>query len=664
MGNENTLVAAVGHPLYMIRNQQLSGSSPLVGSTYDHQTMRFGSSSMNLRRLVLAILSAAILSACSRAGATGTPAQPPATAVPQQQLAMATGTLTIAVPRDAADRFRKPAYISSATTQAALFIDSITKAAGSSTSCSSGCTISYATTAGTHTFRAEIANGSNLVLAAGSASVTVLPGAGNNLTVTLNGAAAAASWVSTTSTSTNSIVGTYSIADSSSVLITSAPAGASTAFDNAPITFSPSTSMGFSGTASFTTTGSSTTLSAPESSGNNYPFTATCSASANGGFTIGATSGTSAAGISAGQLSGLVPALSYPSSTLNTSAMHTYKCNNGTIVDASAPRFLYTANNTSGNISGFIINPATGALTAVAGPLPSLASAFDVAASGTFLYGVGINTNGVYGYTINQSTGTLTALSGSPFATGGISDQWVTTTPNGSFLYADTGSALYAFAINPSIGALTSVSGSPYAMAAGGRWVVASNSFVYAPTSASGIYAWSINSSTGALTGVPGAPFATSTPAFGASISPNGSFLYTSGNANGVYAYTINSSTGALTAVSGSPFAGPGSTPNSGSAVNPASSFFYAASAGNNLYGYAINAATGALTAMSGSPFSGGGGTWGVVVDPTGSFLYVADATANTVSAFSINSSTGVLTAVSGSPYATGTRPIGIAIGI
>jgi len=98
--------------------------------------------------------------------------------------------------------------------------------------------------------------------------------------------------------------------------------------------------------------------------------------------------------------------------------------------------------------------------------------------------------------------------------------------------------------------------------------------------------------------------------------------------------------------------------------VNPASSFFYAASAGNNLYGYAINAATGALTAMSGSPFSGGGGTWGVVVDPTGSFLYVADATANTVSAFSINSSTGVLTAVSGSPYATGTRPIGIAIGI
>ncbi|MGB6986172.1 MAG: hypothetical protein WBD74_09400, partial [Candidatus Aquilonibacter sp.] len=97
----------------------------------------------------------------------------------------ATGTLTIVVPRrNTAHGERRPLYISSATTQAALFIDSTTVAAGSSTSCSSGCTISYKTDAGPHTFRAEIASSSNFVLAAGAKSVTVAPGnvAGNNVT--------------------------------------------------------------------------------------------------------------------------------------------------------------------------------------------------------------------------------------------------------------------------------------------------------------------------------------------------------------------------------------------------------------------------------------------------------------------------------------------------
>jgi len=291
---------------------------------------------MKPRTLALSILTAAVLLACSRAGSNSTPPQAVAVANSMPPISLAaTGTLTIAVPSGTTAKFRRPTYISSATTQAALFIDSITTAAGSSSSCSSGCTISYATTAGTHTFRAEIANGSNVVLAAGSRSVTVLPGAGNNITLTLNGAASIASWVSTTSTTTNSISGTYSIKDPSLVLITSAPAGASTAFDNAPIAFSTNTSGGFTGTASFTTTGSSTTLSAPDANGNDYPFTASCSGSANGIFSITAASGGSSAGISPGQLSGLSPAVTYPSATLNALGMHTYGCFNGTIGDAS-----------------------------------------------------------------------------------------------------------------------------------------------------------------------------------------------------------------------------------------------------------------------------------------------------------------------------------------
>ncbi len=282
-------------------------------------------------RLVAFILIGTALAACSSAGSRSTLPQTPPQVAPAAAGA-ATGTLTIKVPPETNSFRERPSYISSATKQAALFIDTVTTAAGSSSSCAGGCTIAYSTTAGTHTLRAEIAGAANVVLAEGAKSVTLVPGPGNNFTITLNGAAALALWVSTTSTTTHSISGTYAIEDSAKVPITSAPAGASTAFDNTPVTFSALTGPGFTGTASFTTSGTSTTLSAPDANGNDYPFTATCGAGATGTFTITATSGSSSGGISPAQLSGL--SLSYPSSNLTVS-MHTYRCSSGTIHDAS-----------------------------------------------------------------------------------------------------------------------------------------------------------------------------------------------------------------------------------------------------------------------------------------------------------------------------------------
>jgi len=76
---------------------------------------------------------------------------------------------------------------------------------------------------------------------------------------------------------------------------------------------------------------------------------------------------------------------------------------------------------------------------------------------------------------------------------------------------------------------------------------------------------------------------------------------------------------------------------------------------------YALGAG-GALTAIGGSPFAAGSGPSAVVVDPTGSFLYVANATSGNVSVFAVNSGTGALSAVSGSPYAAGSLPSAIAI--
>jgi 6-phosphogluconolactonase (cycloisomerase 2 family) len=78
---------------------------------------------------------------------------------------------------------------------------------------------------------------------------------------------------------------------------------------------------------------------------------------------------------------------------------------------------------------------------------------------------------------------------------------------------------------------------------------------------------------------------------------------------------------------------------------------------------YSINSSTGALTAV-GSVLPTGIEPYSVVVDPTGSFLYVANFTRSpspgTVSAYSINKNSGALTYIN--LYLTGIDPSYIAI--
>ncbi|HVT98471.1 MAG TPA: beta-propeller fold lactonase family protein, partial [Acidobacteriaceae bacterium] len=64
-------------------------------------------------------------------------------------------------------------------------------------------------------------------------------------------------------------------------------------------------------------------------------------------------------------------------------------------------------------------------------------------------------------------------------------------------------------------------------------------------------------------------------------------------------------------------------------------------------------------TETSGSPYTTNTGAWSVLVDSTGSYVYVANRTAGTISAFLLTN-TGALTAVSGSPFATGSLPVAL----
>jgi 6-phosphogluconolactonase (cycloisomerase 2 family) len=134
--------------------------------------------------------------------------------------------------------------------------------------------------------------------------------------------------------------------------------------------------------------------------------------------------------------------------------------------------FAYTANFGSNNVSGYTIDPSTGALTPIAAssgnPFPAGSAPVSVAVdpSGKFAYVANFGSNNVSGYTIDPSTGALTpiaASSGNPFPAGSGPFS-VAVDPSGTFAYvANNGSNnVSGYRIDPKTGALTAITGAPF----------------------------------------------------------------------------------------------------------------------------------------------------------------------------------------------------------
>jgi 6-phosphogluconolactonase len=282
------------------------------------------------------------------------------------------------------------------------------------------------------------------------------------------------------------------------------------------------------------------------------------------------------------------------------------------------------------------------------------------------------STNNVSAFTIDGA-GALTPVPGSPFTTGS-EPVGVAVDPTGQFVYVANGRtfAVSAFRIDATNGALTPVPGSPFSTGqfAFSVTVDPTGQFVYVASEDSRLWGYTIDGGSGALTPVPGSPFPNEVGARSVVVDPTGQFVYVancgifgcgSAGSGSVSAYAIDSATGALTAISGSPFAA--GTHSSSVAVDPTGSFVYVANMGSNdVSAYTINAATGALTPIAGSPFPAGPSSFHVAVDPTGQFAYVANCGSNfpcpppaqgSVSAYTIDPATGALTPVAGSPFAT-----------
>jgi 6-phosphogluconolactonase len=286
-----------------------------------------------------------------------------------------------------------------------------------------------------------------------------------------------------------------------------------------------------------------------------------------------------------------------------------------------------------------------------------------------FLYATS-NAN-VLVFSVDSSTGALTLEPNGPSAPGGFG---IAATPSASFLYSsnDTAGGVAGFSIGQA-GALSAVNGSPFLLPNDPPYSNLNNvdslamhpsgQFLYAPDPpANEVIAFGVDSTTGVLTPIAGSPFPAGTQPEQVVVTPSGQFLYvsdddTSASAGGIWGFTINSSSGALTTIAGSPFPTFNELNPDGLVIHPSGKFLYSAIPyGNSVEAFSIDPTSGTLTEMPGSPFALGGAgafpvAFSIAQDPAGKFLYALGSEDGRVYGFTVDANSGALTPAAGSPY-------------
>jgi 6-phosphogluconolactonase len=300
----------------------------------------------------------------------------------------------------------------------------------------------------------------------------------------------------------------------------------------------------------------------------------------------------------------------------------------------------------------------------------------DCTTTGDYLYVANGNNTNIAGFGVSTA-GALSVLPSSPY-NNGVAAQSLAITPTNTFLYAATTSGIFCYLIN-SNGSIT-VQNSGSAVAADvvatsmqvdstGNYLLAAGISTSIAAQAIGIY--QINTSTGLLTALSGSPLplytgnastATVVTPTGMLITPNNSYVYVSLQSLGVQVLTLGTG-GALSTGTTPTFLPPLKTSTSpadyGLASDPNSKFLFVCELNTGLRVLSIGT-NGTLNEISGSPYATGTGPTGVVLDPTGSYVYVANKGSNNISAFTLTLASGKLVAVSGSPFSSGGQlPIG-----
>jgi 6-phosphogluconolactonase len=267
-------------------------------------------------------------------------------------------------------------------------------------------------------------------------------------------------------------------------------------------------------------------------------------------------------------------------------------------------------------------------------------------------------------------SGVLTQLSESPYTVGsGI--QSVVIHPSGKYLYAanpgqgENDVSLFDINSDGTVSEITprtAVGTLPFllAMDPGGSFLYVANAL------SNNISVFSITAGTGALTPVAGSPFSINLSPKNMQISPSGNFLYVSAPSQptGVVAvFSVNA--GALSLVGFTPTA---DNDPSGLAIDPSGSYLYTANASaNSISIYCIVPAScitgtpgpaGTLQQVPQSPLADAQQhPVALIVDSTGNYLYVANQGSSNIGTYSITSGTGFPVAITDSPFASEAQP-------
>ncbi len=245
--------------------------------------------------------------------------------------------------------------------------------------------------------------------------------------------------------------------------------------------------------------------------------------------------------------------------------------------------------------------------------------------SGAFLYVA--TASGVVVYTIGTN-GAITIGNGGTAVVTAFFPSWMTIDPSGKWLFmvSSLSNNLLEYQINTSTGTLTAVNGQGTALSTGNPtqiYVTPNDQEVYVGLGTGGVDTFAFNSSSGALSNQLHLATKTSNGVADNALGGdnNSAFLFVGETGTGIRVLSIGSG-GSLTEVSGSPFA-PSSVGQSSIVVDPTNSYVYVANkSSTNISGYTL-ASNGTLTALSSSPFTTGTSPVAMSLDSTGKYLLV-----------------------------------------
>jgi len=282
--------------------------------------------------------------------------------------------------------------------------------------------------------------------------------------------------------------------------------------------------------------------------------------------------------------------------------------------------------------------------------------------------GGGTGTYSSYAYVANANntgtlagfpvpTGTFTTLTGATY-TLGTTPTALAATPNGAFLYVATlAGSIFVYSIGTN-GVLTlGNGGSPVVQALYPTWMTIDPSgnwlFVVSKSSPQ-LLIFQIDTSTGVITQTsqgtvplnPGSP----TQVY---VTPNNQYVYIGLGPGGTDGFTFNSTTGVVSSqVHLVPING--ASDNTFAADNN-SAYLIVGEAGSGIRVLTIGTG-GSLKEVTGSPFASQLGPQSIVVDPSNTYVYVANRTANVITGYTLGTG-GTLTPLSSSPFSTGSQP-------